>query len=54
MRNKAGRPKKNPNDKVKFQKVSMHIPTYLKLKTYANNKNMHMVDILDDIIKKVV
>lgn len=54
MVNKVGRPKKKIEDKVKFQKVSMHIPTYIKLKQYANSKNMHMVDILDEIIEKSV
>lgn len=53
MKNKVGRPpKENREEVVKFQKVSMHIPTYIKLKNYSIIQGKHMVDVLDDIINK--
>ncbi len=55
MANKVGRPRKENRDEiVKFQKVSMHIPTYNKLKQYSIKRNKHMVDVLDEIIDKNV
>lgn len=55
MANKVGRPpKENRDEVVKFQKVSMHIPTYHKLKEYSVKKGKHMVEILDDLINKKI
>lgn len=55
MRNKVGRPpKENREEIIKFQRVSMHIQTYIKLKNYSIDAGKPIVEILDDIINKKI
>lgn len=51
-KSKAGRPKKRIEDRVKFQRIPIHIDTYKKLKSYSLSENKRIVDILDDLINE--
>lgn len=51
---KVGRPKKNRDDIVKFQRVSMHIETYKMIKDYCVTHNLKMSDVLDDMVMSIL
>jgi len=49
-KNKVGRPKKNEEDKVKYQRIAISLQSYAKLKDMSMHSDTAMVDILDEIL----